>query len=319
MFRDKLRIEVSSGKGGDGASSFRREKHVPRGGPDGGDGGAGGCVYIIAKPECSHLGHLNSMHYRAPNGGNGEGGCRTGRAGEDVIIDVPAGTQIWSDTNELLCDIEEGQSFCAAIGGRGGVGNARYATSTNRAPTFRKVGQAGEARILNLRLRLSAKFGLIGAPNAGKSSILQAISNASPKIDSYPFTTLIPHIGITENMISVIDIPGLIEGAHLNKGLGHAFLDHIAKCSGLICVLDVADSPDNAFGMLITELRLYNPELVQRVKLIILNKCDLIDDGDDNYFFGIETISISALHNTNIDKLKERILAIHQQQIELLK
>lgn len=369
MFRDKIHLEVSSGNGGNGVISFRKEKNVPRGGPDGGDGGRGGSVYLIATPIQSHLVHLNKMHYRASHGKNGEGGNRKGHDGENICIQVPLNTQVWvqvgkeeldvllntisqprhkkiafgkvpsevsigtnhltdrqSTTNTthtsiqnpqyktekgkyyiLLKDLFKPEKYCIAEGGKGGVGNTQYATSTNQAPQFCKQGVPGITRTIQLRMRLAAHFGLIGAPNAGKSSLLRTLSNATPEVASYKFTTINPQIGITPHNSSVIDIPGLIEGAHANKGLGHAFLDHIAKCSTLICVLDITDNPEIAYGMLINELQAFDPELIPRIKLVVLNKIDLLDDSSSHQFsqpdFGVPVIHTSTVNGTGIDQL----------------
>jgi GTP-binding protein len=310
MFRDKVRIEVFAGNGGDGIVSFRREKGVPRGGPDGGDGGHGGGVYIYADPNCSHLGHLRKRHYRAEHGERGgSGGCH-GANGEDVVIHVAPGTQVRNEEHELLFDLEPGQKVCVASGGIGGLGNIKYKTSTHQVPYKCKVGTAGQLGVLRLRLRLNAQFGLIGAPNAGKSSLLNVISNADVKTGEYAFTTIIPNIGMTESKLSVIDIPGLIEGASSGKGLGAEFLDHIAKCSALICILDASDRPDEIFGMLMHELQMHDHNLPDRVKLVVLNKSDLCEVKD--FQCEVDTVSISVKDKTGIEELLRKISAIAQ-------
>lgn len=331
MFRDKIRIEVRAGKGGDGSSSFRREKCVPLGGPDGGDGGNGGSVNLIGDGRQSHLGHINRMHYVASDGGNGEGGCRHGKNGQDINLAVPPGTQVWIElmengpdannrcgeikiekgkTYQLVQDIKDGEKYCLAAGGRGGIGNVHFASPVNQEPSGKK-GFPGENKIVQLRLRLAAEFGLVGAPNVGKSSILSCISAASPAIGDYAFTTIMPQIGITKNKLSVIDIPGLIENAHIGKGLGHEFLDHIEKCRALVCVLDATNDPMKQFVMLMNELELHNRDLRRRVKLVLLNKCDLMGPATtDDLEFNLHTIHLSAVTGLGLDQLEVELTKI---------
>jgi GTP-binding protein len=234
MFRDVLEISVAAGRGGDGCISFRREKYIAKGGPDGGDGGDGGSIILRALGQVDSLSNLSKRVYKAENGQHGMGKGQFGRSGKDLIIEVPRGTRVYdAETGELLADlVEEGQILVAARGGRGGWGNARFVTPTRQAPRFAEAGEEGEKRRLRLELMLLADVGLVGYPNAGKSSLLAALTHAHPKIASYPFTTLSPNLGVIERnleCITMADIPGIIEGAAQGRGLGLDFLRHIAR------------------------------------------------------------------------------------------
>jgi GTPase len=247
LFIDSAKIKVQAGNGGNGVTAFRREKFVPRGGPSGGDGGRGGSVWIESSEDMNTLLHLKYQpEHRAERGGHGEGSNRTGREGEDVVIRVPVGTQIRdSETGELLFDfIESGMRWLAAKGGRGGFGNSHFATSTNRAPRYHQQGGEGEQKELLLELKLLADVGLVGYPNAGKSTLISTISAAKPKIADYPFTTLEPNLGVVKTSdygsFVVADIPGLIEGAHTGAGLGVQFLRHIERTKLLLHLVDVS-------------------------------------------------------------------------------
>lgn len=246
MFVDKATITVKAGDGGNGCCSFHREKFVPRGGPDGGDGGAGGNVILEAtNSEQSLVSLIYNRHYQARNGEQGKGSNMHGRKAQDIILKVPVGTVVTDrTTGELIADMEEnGKQVTVAVGGRGGRGNPRFATNTNRAPREWEPGEPGEERELNLELKTIADVGLVGYPNAGKSTLLRAVSAARPKVAPYPFTTLHPVVGVIEypdySRLTVADIPGLIEGAHDNVGLGHAFLKHIERTVVLAYVLDM--------------------------------------------------------------------------------
>ncbi len=286
MFVDKATITVQGGHGGNGCCSFRREKFIPNGGPDGGDGGGGGHVILEATTGQQSLADLvYNRHYAAPNGPQGKGRDMHGAKADDITLRVPVGTVVFdAETHELLCDLaEEGMTFVAARGGKGGRGNPRFATRTNRAPYERELGEEGEARKLFLELKTIADIGLVGFPNAGKSTLLRAISAARPKVAPYPFTTLHPVVGIVElgdyQRLTVADIPGLIDGAHANVGLGHAFLKHVERTSVLAYVLDMGGvdgrKPWEDFRHLQRELDLYMRGLSRRAGIIVANKMDL--------------------------------------------
>ncbi|HOB35091.1 MAG TPA: GTPase ObgE [Bacillota bacterium] len=290
MFIDYVTINVQAGKGGNGAVSFRREKYVPRGGPDGGDGGHGGSVFLEASPE---LNTLVSFRYkkvfRAEPGANGAGGNRHGKNGAPLVIKVPVGTVVYDDeTGRILADLDvPGQRFEAARGGKGGRGNARFATPVVRAPKNAELGLPGQQRKIRLELKLMADVGIIGFPNAGKSTLLAAISAARPKIADFPFTTTVPNLGVVylrENNESfvVADIPGLIEGAHAGLGLGHRFLRHIERTRLLFHVIDIAAvegrDPVEDYHSINRELVRFNPRLAELPQIIVLNKTDLLDN-----------------------------------------
>lgn len=286
MFIDEAIIEVEAGRGGDGCVSFRREKYVPRGGPDGGDGGNGGSVTLIADPKLSTLLDFHyKRHYKAERGGHGSGSNRRGRNGKSITLRVPLGTLVYNaDTGELLADLSRpGQKFVAARGGKGGRGNAHFTTPTRQAPRFAEKGLPGEKRTLKLELKLLADVGIVGMPNAGKSTLISRLSAAKPKIADYPFTTLAPNLGVAQyqgQSFVIADIPGLIEGAHEGVGLGHQFLRHVERARLLLYLLDAspfaAEPPLQAFEILQRELRLYNAELAQKPALIALNKIDAV-------------------------------------------
>ena len=289
MFVDEVRIFVKAGRGGDGVCSFRREKYVPRGGPDGGDGGNGGNVIVLATRRYSTLLDLRyQQHYEAQPGKSGGGSNRRGRTGKDVMIHVPVGTLVADDaTGEIVADlIADGQSHVAARGGRGGRGNARFATSTNRAPTQAKPGTPSEERWLRLELKLLADVGLVGLPNAGKSTLISAISSAHPKIADYPFTTLTPKLGVVSwsdaRSFVVADIPGLIEGAHEGKGLGMQFLRHIERTTFLLHLVDISEwssgDPVVSFEVMRKELLAYDPSLESRPFAVVGTKLDIKGD-----------------------------------------
>jgi GTP-binding protein len=293
MFVDEVDIRVTAGGGGRGCVSFRREKSVPRGGPNGGDGGHGGSIHVVATE------HLNTLvnyrfrpEYHARRGAHGEGSNRTGHDGRDIELDVPVGTMVYElvpETGEthLLADLKEaGQRVLAAAGGRGGRGNAYFATSTNRAPRRAEPGQPGESKQLRLQLRLLADAGLIGFPNAGKSTLISRISAARPKIADYPFTTLTPHLGVvtldTDRSFVVADVPGLIEGAHAGHGLGQQFLKHVKRTKVLVYVVDVSEGsgrdPAEDFETVRHEISLFDPTLLERRQLAAANKTDVLAD-----------------------------------------
>src|SRR3982751_5334360 len=287
MFIDRTKIRVQGGAGGNGVTAFRREKFVPRGGPSGGDGGRGGSVWLEADESLNTLLHLryNPLHV-AERGRHGEGSNRSGKEGIDAIVRIPVGTQVFDPrTNELLFDFNEnGARWLAARGGRGGFGNAHFATSTNRAPRYHQEGGKGEVRDLQLELKLLADVGLVGFPNAGKSTFISTVSAAKPKIADYPFTTLEPHLGVVDagdfRTFVMADIPGLIEGAHAGAGLGDRFLRHIERTKLLLHLVDVSSaSGRDAVSDYLTvnhELRSYSPELAQRPQIVVATKIDAL-------------------------------------------
>lgn len=290
MFVDQVRIFVKAGRGGDGACSFRREKYVPRGGPDGGDGGNGGNIVVLASRHLTTLLDLRyQQHYEARPGGRGEGSNRHGRNAPDVIIRVPVGTVVMDDeTGDVLCDLTvDGQSHIVARGGRGGRGNAHFATPTNRVPTQCEAGAPGEERWLRLELKLLADVGLVGFPNAGKSTLIAAVSAARPKIGAYPFTTLVPNLGVVSwsehRSFVVADIPGLIEGAHEGKGLGVQFLRHVERTAFLLHLIDISEwaseDPVASFEVMRKELAAYDPALTTKPFAVVGTKLDIKGDG----------------------------------------
>ena len=282
MFHDRARIVVRSGRGGDGALAFRREKYVPRGGPDGGDGGHGGDVTLVSDPALRDLSSLRGRTvFAATRGGNGGSGRRHGADGDDAEIRVPLGTQVRADDGALVADLATGGArVVVATGGQGGRGNARFATPTRQAPRFAETGLPGVERTLELQLKLVADAALAGLPNAGKSSLLRRISNATPKVADYPFTTLQPVLGTVESsdggQLTVVDVPGLIEGASAGVGLGHEFLAHLERARLLVHVIDGSEGDaDERFRTIDRELALYGAGLDERPQVVVLNKADL--------------------------------------------
>ena len=307
MLIDQARIHLKAGNGGSGALSFRREKFVPKGGPDGGDGGKGGDVYFRVDRSLNTLLDFRfRQHFKATSGRHGQGANKTGKSGEDLTIPVPAGTIIKeAESHRFLADlVEDGQMIKVAKGGRGGRGNARFATSTNRAPRHFEEGKPGGEISVDLELKLLADVGLVGLPNAGKSTLLARISNARPKIADYPFTTLEPHLGIVSageyRSFVMADLPGLIEGAHQGKGLGHKFLKHIERTRILLVLVDCA-TPDPA-GSLKTlegEMERFNPDLLGRPRIVVLSKSDLNivpDQKDFSYDYKISSVTGEGLN-----------------------
>ena len=289
MFIDRAKIHVQGGDGGNGVTAFRREKFVPRGGPSGGDGGRGGDVVVVADASLNTLLHLryNPQHI-AERGSHGEGSNRSGHTGADLIVRVPVGTQIFdAATGDLLHDLShDGDRWLAARGGRGGFGNAHFTTSTNRAPRYHQSGSKGEELDLQLELKLLADVGLVGFPNAGKSTFISTVSAARPKIADYPFTTLEPHLGVVDlgdfRTFVIADIPGLIEGAHTGAGLGDRFLRHIERTKLLLHLVDVSSaSGRDAVGDYETvnhELASYNQDLAMRPQFVVATKIDALDE-----------------------------------------
>ncbi|WP_456342537.1 GTPase ObgE [Thermovibrio sp.] len=287
QFIDRAKIFVQGGHGGNGCVAFRREKFVPKGGPSGGDGGKGGDVVLVADRNVHTLLDFKyKRHYKAERGRHGEGNKRSGKSGEDLEIKVPVGTVVRdAETGEILGDLtEHGQRLIVARGGRGGRGNAAFATPTRRAPDFAEPGQPGEERWIELELKLLADVGLVGFPNAGKSTFLSRISKAKPEIADYPFTTLRPILGVTrvgDYSFVVADIPGLIEGAHKGKGLGHEFLRHVERTKLLLHLIDLTNpemEPEEAFEKINRELELYSPELAKKPQIVVGTKIDALTD-----------------------------------------
>jgi GTP-binding protein len=294
MFVDEVEIHVAAGHGGRGCLAFRREKFVPRGGPSGGDGGHGGSVYVVASPHTNTL--LNFRfhpEFNAERGQHGQGSNRTGHTGSDLELAVPIGTLVYEKTDDesepwrLLGDLAEvGKRVLVAQGGRGGMGNARFASATNRAPRKVQPGEPGEEKQLRLELKLLADVGLVGFPNAGKSTLIARISAARPKIADYPFTTLTPNLGVVslsnDRSFVVADVPGLIEGAHRGLGLGHQFLRHLERTRVLVHLVDVSGasgrSPAEDLDTVRSELSLFRPELAAKPQLVAANKMDAVSD-----------------------------------------
>jgi len=325
-FVDEAKFFVKAGDGGNGCVSFRREKYVPKGGPNGGDGGRGGSVWLEVDPALHSLIDFRyRSHFKAERGAGGQGSDKHGKSGKDRIIPVPPGSVISdAETNEVLADLTEpGQRFLAAKGGKGGYGNARFATSTNRAPRKATPGEPGEERWLKIELKLIADVGLIGLPNAGKSTLLSRLSRANPKVAPYPFTTLEPQLGVLQvedhRPIIVADIPGLIKGASQGVGLGDAFLRHVERTEFLVIVLDGSrDETDILADLHILEHELseYDPRLLQRKRMVLLNKIDLL--GRDERITrcaqlrkqGVEVLPVSGKSGENLDRLQIMIAEI---------
>jgi GTP-binding protein len=327
MFLDRVKIWVSAGAGGDGAATFRKEAHVPRGGPDGGDGGRGGTVYLRVDAGQTTLRDFRyKHHFRATSGGRGERSRRHGSAGEDLYLDVPPGTAVYDDdTDALIADlVMAGQTTIVGRGGRGGLGNTHFKTSTHQAPKHAQKGEPGEERWLRLELRLIADIGLVGLPNAGKSTLLAALTAARPKIADYPFTTLEPNLGVMdlgdedERRPSIADVPGLIEGASGGAGLGHAFLRHVERTRILVHVVDGADrDPEWNHDVIRDELEAHDPKLLEKPMLVVFNKVDLPAATDAWPAFrkarekaGQDVIAVSATNGEGIPELRARLAAM---------
>lgn len=298
-FVDEAVIKIEAGNGGNGCLSFRREKFIPFGGPDGGDGGDGGSIYLVGSLELNTLIDFRyQRHYKAENGQGGMGANCTGKKGEDLYISVPMGTLAYDvETGECLADIQTpGVPVLVAQGGFHGLGNTRYKSSINRAPRQTSPGSAGDVRQLRLELRILADVGLLGLPNAGKSTLIRAVSSAKPKVADYPFTTLYPNLGVVRvdayKSFVMADIPGLIEGASEGAGLGHRFLKHLSRTCVLLHVLDVAPidgtDPIESAKIILQELAAYNPDLLAKPRWLVLNKIDLIPEDERESF--IQTI-----------------------------
>ncbi len=322
MFLDRVKIWVRAGDGGDGAATFRREAHVPRGGPDGGDGGRGGSIVLRVDPGLTTLRDFRyKHHFRAEPGGRGTGAKRHGKAGRDSVLGVPPGTGVLDDaTGELLADfVAVGQEATLARGGRGGLGNVHFATATHQTPMHAQKGEPGEERWLRLELRLIADIGLVGLPNAGKSTLLAALTAARPKIAAYEFTTLEPNLGVMDlgdaedRRPTIADVPGLIEGAASGAGLGHAFLSHVERTRVLVHVVDGAGrDPEWGYGVIREELRLHDPALLEKPLVVAFNKTDLPGAQDAWPAFaaarraeGVPCLAVAAGTGAGLDVLRE--------------
>ncbi len=323
MFIDYAKIHVIAGQGGSGCLSFHREKYAPKGGPDGGDGGRGGSIILIGNKQLRTLQDYSyRREYRAKRGQHGRGSNQHGKGAPNIELEVPLGTIVRDEqTKEVIADIvRHGQRVAVARGGRGGRGNARFATPSHQSPREWEVGQPGQERWIELELKLIADIGLVGLPNAGKSTLLSRISAARPKIAAYPFTTLEPNLGIVKyhdfiNFV-VADIPGLIEGAHEGKGLGHQFLRHIERTRALAYVIDLQDeNPRQTLNTLQKELKEYSAALAQKPYMIVLTKLDTLAEAPDLSAFTdkVPQPAISAVRGDNLDQLKEAFVNLIKQ------
>ena len=317
MFSDRATIHVKAGNGGDGGLSFRREKFVPKGGPDGGDGGDGGDVLLLADPDLRDLSALQRRRWiTAERGGNGRGGRRHGASGATVEVRVPVGTQVL-DGDDILADLAHPRArVVIARGGRGGRGNARFVSSTRQVPRFAEVGVPGEERDLELHLKLLADAALVGLPNAGKSSLVSRVSNARPKVAAYPFTTLQPVLGTVEapdgRQLVVADVPGLIEGASEGVGLGHEFLAHLERARTLIHVIDASKPVEEQWQTIDAELSAYGADLDRRPQIVVLNKIDLVRDPpftvvDERI---VDVVRVSCATGEGIDAFRRRLFTL---------
>ncbi len=328
-FVDEVVITVKSGDGGRGCVSFARKRFQPKGGPDGGSGGDGGSVFVIGNASLTSLEpYIYQRQFKAENGRPGEGNDRDGRSGQDLYLEAPLGTVIIDEETGIVIGevLEAGQRCLVALGGKGGKGNKYFATPTNRAPRYAQKGLAGQSRKIRLLLKIIADIGLVGLPNVGKSTILSAITNARPKIGEYPFTTLSPNIGVLEGegdkKVTIADIPGLIEGASMGKGLGHKFLRHVERTKALAYVLDLSYVPKGSLiedlEILRAELKNYDPRLLEKNQMVIINKIDLAGGFVRNYkemeeclnSMGFVVVCISALKGVGLEQLKSALLEI---------
>ena len=322
-FLDQVKIYVKAGNGGDGSASFRREKFIEYGGPDGGDGGNGGSVILKAEQNLNTLiDYRYQQHHKAKRGDNGSGQNRTGKSGVDLVLKVPLGTQVFEEDNKtLIYDfIKIGEEFIVASGGKGGLGNTRFKSSTNRAPRKFTKGTLGEDFVIWLQLKTIADIGIIGLPNAGKSSLLASITNANPKIANYQFTTLNPNLGVAnydDKEVTIADIPGLVEGAHKGIGLGVHFLKHIERCKSLLHLIDITNKDlKKSYNQVKSELKNYSSKLSKKKELIVLNKIDLIDENkikkivkDFKKNMKSEVLVISTLKKDSISKIKSKLIS----------
>jgi len=322
QFIDRAEIEVLAGKGGDGIVAFRREKYVPAGGPAGGNGGKGGSVFLVAMENLQTLLDFQyARSFKAENGDRGGPNNRTGAAGEDLYLEVPCGTVVYDrETGEIIGDLVlSGQVLCVAEGGKGGLGNKYFLSNRNRAPEYALPGLPGEHKLLRLELKLLAEVGIIGLPNAGKSTLISALSAAKPKIADYPFTTLVPNLGVvrkpTGDGTVFADIPGLIEGAHEGAGLGHEFLRHIERTRLLLHLIDASsEQPLSDYQVIQQELVAYDRGLAERPQILALNKVDAVDEATVEALVqrleektGMQVLPISAVTRQGLDELMQQV------------
>ena len=322
-FLDQVKIYIKAGKGGDGSPSFRREKFIEYGGPDGGDGGNGGSVILRAERNLNTLIDFRyQQHHKARRGDNGSGQNRTGKGGDNLILKVPLGTQVFEEDNKtLIYDfVKIGEEFVVANGGKGGLGNTRFKSSTNRAPRKFTKGKPGEEFVIWLQLKTIADIGIIGLPNAGKSSLLAAITNANPKIANYQFTTLNPNLGVAsydDKEVTIADIPGLVEGAHKGTGLGTQFLKHIERCKSLLHMIDITNKDlKKSYKQIKDELKNYSPKISKKKELVVLNKIDLINNDDIEKIINdfskhtkSEVVVLTMLEKKSISKIKAKLVS----------
>ncbi len=331
-FVDKAKIHVKAGDGGNGCVAWRREKFVPLGGPAGGNGGKGGDVILKADSRVQTLMDFKyKIHFKAERGQHGSGSNKHGKAGEDLVIKVPVGTVVKdAETGEIIADLtKDGQEVVVAKGGKGGKGNAAFKTSTNQAPDYAEEGEKGEEKWIELELKLLADVGIIGFPNAGKSTLISVLSNARPKIADYPFTTLSPVLGVVKldigKSLVLADIPGLIEGASQGAGLGHEFLRHIERTKFLLHVIDISDfrerEPLEAFEIINKEMELYSPELTKKPQIVVGNKIDILSDKEEINRLkkafeekGYRFIPVSLATKEGIDELKKALQEFYQMK-----
>jgi len=321
-FLDQVKIYIKAGDGGSGSPSFRREKFIEFGGPDGGDGGKGGSIILKSERNLNTLIDFRyQQHFKAKRGGDGKGKNQTGRGGENLYLKVPVGTQVFEEDNKtLIFDFkEENEEYVVAVGGKGGFGNTRFKSSTNRAPKKFTKGTKGEDYWIWLQLKTIADIGIIGLPNAGKSSLLAAITSATPKIANYKFTTLNPNLGVAvydDKEITLADIPGLIEGAHEGVGLGIKFLKHIERCKSLLHMIDITeDDLKKSYSQVRKELKNYSKDLLKKDEIVVLNKIDLLDDKEvkkikDNFLkkYKVKLITLSTLNKKSVSNIKSKII-----------
>ena len=322
-FLDQVKIYIKAGDGGHGSPSFRREKFIEYGGPDGGDGGKGGSIILRSERNLNTLiDYRFQQHHKAERGENGSGQNRTGRGGDNLFLKVPIGTQVFEEDNKTqIYDFKkEGEEFVIANGGKGGLGNTRFKSSTNRAPKKFTKGAIGEEYVIWLQLKTIADIGIVGLPNAGKSSLLAAITNATPKIANYKFTTLNPNLGVAtydNKEITLADIPGLVEGAHEGIGLGIQFLKHIERCKTLLHLIDITnDNLENAYQQVKNELENYSKKILNKKEIIVLNKTDLLSKdmikqilNDFSKNKNSEVITLSTIDKNSVSKIKAKLLS----------